>query len=76
MRMPHSRLDSMARPHGLPGRRPESIVERVRPAALESEVSEHVDRLLGAYPAGTVTVIAPDPTTVMRGLDLGSPPVA
>lgn len=47
---------------------PEPAVERVRSAALESAVAGQVDRLLDAYPIGTVAVIAAEPTTVMKGL--------
>jgi DNA helicase II / ATP-dependent DNA helicase PcrA len=47
---------------------PEPCVERVRPGDLRTAIVRQVDRLLGAYPDGTVAVISADPATARRGL--------
>ena len=46
----------------------EPCVERVRPGDLRTAIVRQVDRLLGAYPDGTVAVISADPDTARRGL--------
>lgn len=47
---------------------PEPNVERVRPGDLGTAIIGQVDRLLGAYPDGTVAVISADPTTARKSL--------
>jgi hypothetical protein len=47
---------------------PEPCVERVRPGDLGTAVVGQVDRLLSAYPDGTVAVISADPTTARKSL--------
>jgi DNA helicase II / ATP-dependent DNA helicase PcrA len=47
---------------------PEPCVERVRPSDLGTAVIGQVDRLLRAYPDGTVAVISADPATVRKSL--------
>ena len=47
---------------------PEPCVERVRSGDLRTVIVRHVDRLLGAYPDGTVAVISADPATARSGL--------
>ena len=47
---------------------PEPSVESVRPSDLGTAVVGQIDRLLGAYPDGTVAVISADPATARRSL--------
>ena len=47
---------------------PEPSVERVRPGDLGTAIVGQVDRLLGAYPDGTVAVISADPATARKSL--------
>jgi DNA helicase-2/ATP-dependent DNA helicase PcrA len=47
---------------------PEPRVERIRPGDLRTAVVGQVDRLLGAYPDGTVAVISADPATARKSL--------
>jgi DNA helicase-2/ATP-dependent DNA helicase PcrA len=47
---------------------PAPIVRRVPAQGLMSAIIEETDRLLAAYPAGTLAVISPKPATVWAGL--------
>jgi DNA helicase IV len=47
---------------------PAPVVEKVRPTELGTTVVAQVDRLLAAYPKGTVAVIGPDTGAVRRSL--------
>jgi DNA helicase-2/ATP-dependent DNA helicase PcrA len=50
------------------GEGPEPSVDRVRPSDLGTALVGQVDRLLGAYPDGTVAVISADPATARKSL--------
>ena len=47
---------------------PTPVVEKVRPAEVGDSVAAQVERLLTAYPSGTVAVIGPDTAAVRRSL--------
>jgi hypothetical protein len=47
---------------------PAPVVDKVRPAELGDAVAAQVERLLTAYPHGTVAVIGPDTAAVRRSL--------
>lgn len=47
---------------------PAPAVEKVRPAELGDAVAAQVERLLAAYPLGTVAVVGPDTGVVRRSL--------
>lgn len=47
---------------------PDPTVEKVRSAEVGDAVTAHVERLLAAYPLGTVAVIGPDTAAVRKSL--------